>query len=573
MYNSTLTRYGCHSARVMASAVKGKSTTSCSMSATSSRKSETSSGKSAISSGKYATSSSGKYAASSGKSATSSGKYAASSSGNSTTSSGKSATSSGKYAASSSGNSVTSSGMSAASSGKSAISSRKSAASIKSPYVECKISRVKYYDESVASSNKSTASFSVDEDNFLTPMGITFTNSSVLARAIQFENVTETTILLKKGCDPNKPVGNHKMRPMMLAAFIKNDRRRLAIFKHLIEHKADPELTDNRDSNCLMYVCAHDLLDEMVELLDNYIFSFYNKNKRGNMLLHVCAKYSSVEITKLVHQKMRKYSMDLNVRNGDGHTALDVALINNNLKCAEWFFMEKGQSTLPEHGNGPKYFMSIKGHLWMEKHGKTPTDAYKEEAESSMDKEEAEKPKKLTVSDVMRPKPGYVRQDPEEIVYRLLAHQAKVGPVDYKPDRRVPLDANWTAQTRAHLKVISEMEKLTVESVTKKQLKNQPKSEIDKIMAEAVHKLPDKFPARLWRKVLANTASRSLMLTQWEKCKLHKEQDQCEEDEDEEDEDEADDDEEDEEDSEYEENERDEEDKKEDELKHHASIA
>ena len=187
------------------------------------------------------------------------------------------------------------------------------------------------------------------------------------------------------------------------------------------------------------------VLVEMVELLDNYIFSFYNKNKRGDMLLHVCAKYSSVEVTELVQQKMRKYSMDSNVPNGDGHTALDVALLNNNLKCAEWFFMAEGQNTLPEHRNGPKYFMSIRDRLWMKKYGKTPADIYKDAGESVKDKdeeEEEEKPKKLTISDLMKPKPGYIHQDPEEIVYSLLAYKAKGGPVLYQPNQQELLDAN-----------------------------------------------------------------------------------------------------------------------------------
>ena len=73
-----------------------------------------------------------------------------------------------------------------------------------------------------------------------------------------------------------------------------------------------------------------------------------------------------------------------------------------------------------------------------------------------------------------------------------------------------------------------------MESVTNKPLKNQPKSEVNKTMAEGMLKLLKNPPACMWKKVLvANAASRS-MVSLLEKCDLRKEQkdeDQCKEDE------------------------------------------
>ena len=197
-----------------------------------------------------------------------------------------------------------------------------------------------------------------DNDSFNIIPDTSFTQTSVLVRAIYFENVKEVDFLLKKGSDPNKPVGNRRIRPLMMACFVKNSTRRLAIFKSLFRYQVDPELTDIKGQNCLMYTCALKLKDELQVILDNFVCSFYNKDNSGNTLLHICAKHSTVDIMDVVLDKMFRYSMNINIRNNNDHTPLDLAIPQKNIECADKLFIVGGQSTLLNHRNGPAYFES-----------------------------------------------------------------------------------------------------------------------------------------------------------------------------------------------------------------------
>ena len=174
-----------------------------------------------------------------------------------------------------------------------------------------------------------------------------FCQTSVLVRAIISENVGRVKFLLKEGCDPNKPVGDRQMRPLMMACFVKHSAKRLAIFKSLFQHTVDPELADKNGKNCLMYTCSLNLKAELDFILDSFVCSLYNADISGNTLLHECAKYSILSITDKIVKKMLSYSMNINIRNKNNHTPLDEAVLHKNVDGIESLCKAGGQCILP----------------------------------------------------------------------------------------------------------------------------------------------------------------------------------------------------------------------------------
>ena len=83
-------------------------------------------------------------------------------------------------------------------------------------------------------------------------------------------------------------------------------------------------------------------------MLANRVYSFYAADRNGNTLLHVCAKRSNSVVINTVLEKMLSYQMDINIRNNSNHTALDVAILNNNLQCSKTLNQVGGQFTLPK---------------------------------------------------------------------------------------------------------------------------------------------------------------------------------------------------------------------------------
>lgn len=183
--------------------------------------------------------------------------------------------------------------------------------------------------------------------NFSDRPDTSFNQSSVLVRAIHFEDIRQVRFLLKKGCSPNKAVGKKKIRPLMMACYMKNGCKRITIIKSLLHHEVNPMLTDADGQNSLMYACALCLMDETKLILENTMYSFYDVDTNGNTLLHICARSSNVAVMELVLDKMLGYLMNINVCNNSDHTALDLAILNKNIECADKLREVGGQSTLP----------------------------------------------------------------------------------------------------------------------------------------------------------------------------------------------------------------------------------
>ena len=169
----------------------------------------------------------------------------------------------------------------------------------------------------------------------LNPPAETFTETTVLSRAVKAGSVKEVSILLEKGCDPNLPCGLWGMRPLMVAQYISAKVRRQQIIQLLLQYGAVPSLTDNHNRNCLMYACALKSNDSINAMLQASEYDFYASDCDGNTLLHLCAMVGDSDILSTVLKYASKYRCDLNHRNKLLFTALIIAILRRRKECAK----------------------------------------------------------------------------------------------------------------------------------------------------------------------------------------------------------------------------------------------
>lgn len=203
----------------------------------------------------------------------------------------------------------------------------------------------------------------ITDQLLLNPPAETFTETSVLSRAIKAGTIKEVSTLLEKGCDPNLPCGSWGMRPLMVAQYISSKVRKRQIIQLLLQYGADPSLTDDHNRNCLMYACAVKSSDSINEMLQASEYDFYAPDCDGNTLLHLCAMVGDSNVLNTVLRYASKYRCDLNRRNKLSFTALLIAILRRRKECA---------MILHEYGASPRFaaadFQSILHALELRSH-------------------------------------------------------------------------------------------------------------------------------------------------------------------------------------------------------------
>ena len=292
-----------------------------------------------------------------------------------------------------------------------------------------------------------------------------FTQTTVLARSICHENPKHVRTLLKKGCSPNRPVGQEELRPLMIAFFMKRKEKRVAVVKCLFDYHVNAMLTDSKGRNCLMYACALALEEEVEYLINHFYFDFKVTDIHCNTVLHYCAMCGTTPVLSLVLDKMLRYSLSINGRNNGSHTPLDVAIIEENLDCMQLLHKAGGQCTLPKYRKIPIYFhlrtcSPVSTATSTTSDCDPPSLAYSmriaadERARSEEDKLSSGW---LPMFPPIGP-PKCVRQGQqkrlcsEDILYRLLGTKAKQNTASYcRPVERVSLDSDWIKATQAYM--------------------------------------------------------------------------------------------------------------------------
>ena len=183
----------------------------------------------------------------------------------------------------------------------------------------------------------------------LNPPEEVFRDTTVLSRAIKTGTIKEVKILLERGCDPNLSCGLWGMRPLMIAQYITNEKRKQQIVQLLIQFGAVPSLADNHQRNCLMYACALRSCESVSSMLQAAEYDFYATDCDGNSVLHLCAMVGDADILKVVLKHAYRYRCNLNSRNRFSLTALMVAIMRQRKECTKM---------LHEHGAIPRFTSS-----------------------------------------------------------------------------------------------------------------------------------------------------------------------------------------------------------------------
>ncbi len=196
---------------------------------------------------------------------------------------------------------------------------------------------------------KSPVKIDVGNDFFDHPINI-FQLSSVLTRAIKSESPRNVKFLLEKGCDPNSAVGNDRIRPLMVACYLKNNNKRMSIFQHLLSHGADPSLSDLCGRNGYMYACGLSLEKELLLLIKYSETDLNVTDVHGDTLLHICAKTGNANMLRIVLKEMKKYRLNISIQNKSYFTPLSLAIFNGHHDCAK---------ELHEAGGSPRFQRSL----------------------------------------------------------------------------------------------------------------------------------------------------------------------------------------------------------------------
>uniref|UniRef100_A0A1X7TMI7 Uncharacterized protein n=1 Tax=Amphimedon queenslandica TaxID=400682 RepID=A0A1X7TMI7_AMPQE len=175
----------------------------------------------------------------------------------------------------------------------------------------------------------------------------TFFETRVLQRAIASGSVRKIKFLISRGCHPNGPCGPDYLRPLMLACYISDEKKRNDVIEALLQVGATPGLTDKHGRSALYYASWLGLEKPLSLLLKSDDSNLTRgDHKEGNTCLHISAICGRLEVLKMLVQKMKRNGVSLNTRNHQGHTALTSAYIHNKMDCFEYLHNE---GALPRH--------------------------------------------------------------------------------------------------------------------------------------------------------------------------------------------------------------------------------
>ncbi len=180
------------------------------------------------------------------------------------------------------------------------------------------------------------------DSSLTSPPARRFGSTTVLTRAIAFPSPRQTRFLLEQGCDPNQRVGPRQIRPLMVACFISDNQRRMMVFKILLEHGADPVLTDMHGRNSMMYACAVSLKRDVELLIKDCDYDLNAADIYGDTMLHVCAKAGNIEVLRVVLREMLRYRKSISTQNKNYLTPLSLAIMNGHSEAAEMLHQAGG---------------------------------------------------------------------------------------------------------------------------------------------------------------------------------------------------------------------------------------
>lgn len=170
-----------------------------------------------------------------------------------------------------------------------------------------------------------------------------FFQTNVLQRAILSGEVDQTEFLLRQGCNPNIACGPQALRPLILACYIDDEKKRLKIVELLIQNGAIPGLADRSGRHAVYYACWLRLKDVFSRLLQTDDSDLtIGDSVHGNTCLHICVITGQFELLKMLIDKMKKNGLSLSTKNKLGLTPLSVAHLHQQIACFHLLYKEGG---------------------------------------------------------------------------------------------------------------------------------------------------------------------------------------------------------------------------------------
>ena len=174
-----------------------------------------------------------------------------------------------------------------------------------------------------------------------------FFQTKVLQRAILSGAVHGTQFLLRQGCNPNVVCGPQALRPLILACYIDDEKKRLEIVELLIKFGANPGLVDRSGRHAVYYACWLGLKDVLSRLLQTDDSDLtIGDYVQGNTCLHICVMTGQFELLKILIDKMKKNGLSLSTKNKLGLTPLSLAHLHKQTAC---FHLLHKEGALPRY--------------------------------------------------------------------------------------------------------------------------------------------------------------------------------------------------------------------------------
>lgn len=156
---------------------------------------------------------------------------------------------------------------------------------------------------------------------------------STLHQAIIRRNPRQVRFLTNVGCNVNRP--DSRMRtPMRLVCDLSNEHLRVSLARLLLRHGAGIHQKDEFGISVFCHACITQRTKLVAIMIKEREILWLDKDNEGNTALHHTAASGNYLITRMVIAQMKKYRLDVDLRNNARETPLILAEKFGHFECA-----------------------------------------------------------------------------------------------------------------------------------------------------------------------------------------------------------------------------------------------
>ena len=156
---------------------------------------------------------------------------------------------------------------------------------------------------------------------------------STLHQAIIRRNPLQVRLLTNVGCNVNRP--DLRVRtPMRLVCDLSNEHLRVSLARLLLRHGAGIHQKDEFGISVFCHACITQRTKLVAIMIKEREILWLDKDNEGNTALHHTAASGNYLITRMVIAQMKKYRLDIDLRNNARETPLILAEKFGHFECA-----------------------------------------------------------------------------------------------------------------------------------------------------------------------------------------------------------------------------------------------